>query len=360
MAATAPGVAVPPAGQAVPYQGGPAVNLDYGAELGQARAVEILNARLAQRDKWDTDVHTGCWLWQTGLTNTGRVEVKRYTNTQLQLRRTTGVGPARNSGYHFQLHRVAYLARHGRDVTPGNVGSHRCEVPNCFNPDHVLDESQSANLSRKNCAGVLMCADCPGHIIADLCSHQIKCIRPPRNVNCCLARYRAEVAAGIAHSDDQSVPSRPQTGQSVESANTNLSMPAHEDLDVHMRSSPEIQESPRVSSALATESSDPVRAPGRGRVFWASVAGSGFGSDGRQFPSSSPRRPTRRLLRGQSDVLEASLELQAATQETNPLALPGAEFLEMDNEVQASSPTTSSYEGSSLGGFIVPDSPPAR
>lgn len=50
-----------------------------------------------------------------------------------------------------------------------------------------MAESVQANNSRKGCPGPITCS-VHGHIVVDLCSHDPRCIRPPReDVYCCLA-----------------------------------------------------------------------------------------------------------------------------------------------------------------------------
>jgi hypothetical protein len=73
-------------------------------------------------------------------------------------------------------------------VPPTSVGA-----PQCFNPEHIVDENIQLNNRRKGCLGVVTCPD-HGHLVVDLCEHTPRCIKPnPPNANCCLSRRLALV-----------------------------------------------------------------------------------------------------------------------------------------------------------------------
>jgi hypothetical protein len=85
----------------------------------------------------------------------------------------------------FLIHVLSFVASRGRN--PTNHVSHLCDRRNCFNPEHLQDETAVVNNSRKGCPGPIFCAD-HGHELVDLCAHSPKCIRPPNeNTSCCLA-----------------------------------------------------------------------------------------------------------------------------------------------------------------------------
>ena len=42
-------------------------------------------------------------------------------------------------------HRAAYLLA-GNTLQPGNVIRHTCDVPHCFNPEHLIEGTQADNL----------------------------------------------------------------------------------------------------------------------------------------------------------------------------------------------------------------------
>jgi hypothetical protein len=42
-------------------------------------------------------------------------------------------------------HRAAFLLA-GNTLRPGNVIRHTCDVPHCFNPDHLIEGTQAENL----------------------------------------------------------------------------------------------------------------------------------------------------------------------------------------------------------------------
>jgi hypothetical protein len=99
-----------------------------------------------------------------------------------------GEAPRRSAGTNFLLHRISFLAHHGRDIQPGMVGSHLCGQKSCFNWDHIVEETQGRNLARDRlrCPGPIYCSRHPTHLIINLCTHHPQCLRPPRtDVLCC-------------------------------------------------------------------------------------------------------------------------------------------------------------------------------
>jgi len=133
-------------------------------------------------------------------------------------------------------------------------------------------------------------------------------------------------------------------------------------------------------TSVALDSSDPVLVPGRKRRYSdvRSVVEGSLGRDESGY-SSSPLPIRRRLQRRFPEYVEASQQTRASVLLTDPGILPGARFSDgLDFEVDGEDPdpelgnsnpisddiglqiATSSREGSSLGGFIVPDSSPAR
>ena len=154
----------------------PRAPLNYLGEVGPARAHAAVVARHAL-DTTTTNV-IGCWLFGGSRNTDGYGQVFMKKNSEVHL---TG----RSSQTAFLLHRLSFLAAHGRDVH-GHC-SHLCDIRACFNPEHLVDETPTANNSRKGCPGPVICPD-HGHVVVDLCSHQPRCIRPPNpNVFCCLS-----------------------------------------------------------------------------------------------------------------------------------------------------------------------------
>lgn len=148
--------------------------IDYGTELGQVRCQSIVDSKRVAAEINSTE----CWLF-SGSRNTdgyGQVYAKKNSNLHLE---------GRQSQTAFLIHRVAFVAANGRDIT--GHGSHLCDNRNCFNPAHIVDETPDVNNSRKGCAGLLVCG-WHHHILCDLCPHRPRCIRPERfDISCCLA-----------------------------------------------------------------------------------------------------------------------------------------------------------------------------
>jgi len=159
---------------------------DYAHHLGQARAVEWINSRLADPTKCKVDPETNCWIATKGLNETGYATGKKFTNDQIALQRVTGIPPPRNSEMNFLLHRVAFVAQNGRNP---NVASHLCDPKACFNPAHIVDETQSQNLGRRFCLPSIICLEHQHVILQSPCVHVPRCIKKsPLGVQCCLSR----------------------------------------------------------------------------------------------------------------------------------------------------------------------------
>ena len=57
-------------------------------------------------------------------------------------------------------------------MSNGHEISHLCDEAKCFNPNHLIAETKEANLSWKQCRGV-MHRDClgMGHVVFDICDY---------------------------------------------------------------------------------------------------------------------------------------------------------------------------------------------
>jgi hypothetical protein len=74
----------------------------------------------------------GCWLW------TGSVNVYGYG----QIR----VGGQRNGGKNYRVHRLAAFLLMDLPLDSPLKVCHKCDIPNCFNPDHLFFGTQGDNL----------------------------------------------------------------------------------------------------------------------------------------------------------------------------------------------------------------------
>lgn len=163
--------------------------IDYLAELGRERCATLIAEKRAELTTTTNEI--GCWLYGGSRNTDGYSQVWVKPNSRQHL---TG----RAAQKAFLMHRVAYVARHGRDVE--GHGSHLCNNRDCFRPDHIVDESAVDNNSRKGCSGVLVCG-WHHHILADLCIHVPKCLRPERyeGLSCCLALKESDPEGWISH-----------------------------------------------------------------------------------------------------------------------------------------------------------------
>lgn len=151
---------------------------DYNLVLGQARAIALIQ-ELISKGKTTVEPPWGCIRVTSGLRPDGYAHTKRWSNDQLA-RRAAGHRLQRNTEVNLLIHRVAFLARHGRDVN--GVASHTCENRNCIL--HVVDETQSTNLSRRDCPPSIVCP-VHGTVLYSFCQHNPRCQKTPLNGSCC-------------------------------------------------------------------------------------------------------------------------------------------------------------------------------
>ena len=146
--------------------------LDYAAILAMGTAKRLVAAWRRDPARTFVDSESGCWRSLVSLNAGGYTSVRRHADACHPRRRR------RNAGHNLLLHRLAFLSRKGRDVRPGMVASHLCGVRACFNPEHIVEESQSVNLSRcrSACPGILSCDACSA-VVAVSCSHSPLCLR---------------------------------------------------------------------------------------------------------------------------------------------------------------------------------------
>lgn len=118
------------------------------------------------------NTETGCWIGIMSLNEGGYVSLRAHSI------RKRGLRCRRNQGKNFLLHRIAFLAWNNRDVKPTMVASHLCGTRSCFRPDHIVEETQSSNLSRCRtpCFGELRCL-AHHKLLLSLCPHHPPCRR---------------------------------------------------------------------------------------------------------------------------------------------------------------------------------------
>jgi hypothetical protein len=79
------------------------------------------------RPEYRVDEESGCWLW-------------------LRKRSSSGYGMVRKEAGSVRAHRQAYIDRCG-PIPPGFDVHHRCGVPRCVNPDHLVLVGHDAHSS---------------------------------------------------------------------------------------------------------------------------------------------------------------------------------------------------------------------
>lgn len=178
--------------------------LDYEAELGRARCHHLVMEK--KRTSCVTDGATGCWLFSGSLNTDGYGQVSsparalarpQLTSAEVTAKRNSAMQQrGRQSLSAFLLHIVAFVGSRGHGPGQGLQVSHLCDRRSCFNPDHLRPETPQVNNSRKGCPGPIFCS-VHGHLIVDLCAHEPRCVRAPRDdVNCCLAIRESDARWG--------------------------------------------------------------------------------------------------------------------------------------------------------------------
>lgn len=115
--------------------------------------------------------------------------IKKRTNTTQQ-RLNAGLTPAGPLYSTISLHRVAYVARYQRNPPAGMQVSHLCDVPACFQADHLTAETGVDNKDRRFCKGEIRCPHHNYEVVVSLCQHAPRCIKKPflkEEFNCCAA-----------------------------------------------------------------------------------------------------------------------------------------------------------------------------
>ena len=70
-----------------------------------------------------------CWISEYAVNSWGRVFIGEDHN------------------HRQQIHRLAYEAYHAEPIPEGLVVCHTCDVPNCFNPEHLFLGTQAENVA---------------------------------------------------------------------------------------------------------------------------------------------------------------------------------------------------------------------
>jgi len=166
---------------------------NYKKSLGRVLCVKLLAERFVDpsRTKFTPNTITElqdtpairdfCWEGIKGVDKASGYVIHKMTP------------PNQSKPVNFRMHAVAFVALYSR--MPSGVSSHLCGNPRCYNPTHVIDESQSVNISRNYCRGILVC---PVHrqVIFDGCQCQPKCISqipPAGSLRCCPSNIPASL-----------------------------------------------------------------------------------------------------------------------------------------------------------------------
>jgi hypothetical protein len=176
----------------------------YTVELGQHRCIQILRECLSQKDKdgnslIENDGELGCCTYNGKTTSDGHWQIQRRPR---YLTRESMRASGSNTHRAYYVHRIAYVALHGRDIA--QTGSHLCGKANCFNPYHICDESQFKNNDRQRCLGYVICPH-HNHVLVKLCTHEPPCIKTPIKADqCCLKASQELVIADSQESESSS------------------------------------------------------------------------------------------------------------------------------------------------------------
>jgi hypothetical protein len=132
---------------------------------------------------------TNCWL-------NGNAAAHPNGYKKINLRNTRRPGSWGSIGVQPFAHQLAVVAAweghllrltDPRDQTSHHEVSHLCHTPGCFNPEHVLVESEADNKARNSCKGAAVVVTPDGTSI-DPCPHwtmerKVSCILPTKHIS---------------------------------------------------------------------------------------------------------------------------------------------------------------------------------
>ncbi|KAI0151830.1 hypothetical protein GGR57DRAFT_470498 [Xylariaceae sp. FL1272] len=154
---------------------------DYAVVPGIEKCREMFCKKFISADDVVFDGESGCWLVKRSLFRGG------YARAGISLngKRTS-----------LMMHRVAFTCWNGRDIRPGMISSHLCRRRNCFNPTHIIEESQKVNLRRSMgyCTGTFICNKHDRILI--WCPHEPRCLQVTK-IDCCVIEDVEDVEEGV-------------------------------------------------------------------------------------------------------------------------------------------------------------------
>lgn len=109
-------------------------------------------------DRYVEEPMSGCWLWVASQT-------------------VGGYGNLTENGRSIYAHRASYECKNGRGSAEGLVVRHRCDMPSCINPDHLIAGTHAENYDDAKRRGRLNPSKGDNHLRSVLTSTDVAVIR---------------------------------------------------------------------------------------------------------------------------------------------------------------------------------------
>ena len=124
--------------------------MDLGINMG--KPTKMLDDPDKFFAKTKVDDHTGCWLWTGATKKRRKSELRRVRPgiTEDQMHNRYGVLRIADNKAHYYAHRRAWEFTFG-EIPAGLHVLHKCDVPLCCNPDHLVLVTHQENM-RDSCA----------------------------------------------------------------------------------------------------------------------------------------------------------------------------------------------------------------
>lgn len=131
--------------------------------MGLDWCLQFIMGKMMNREFCEVDEVTSCWLPRHSVRPDGYCGVK-----------VVPLPGARSRN--ILLHVISCAAAMGEDLEANVTVSHLCGVRRCFNPEHLIAESQAENNSRNGCPGLRCICSHGVNLSSGVCAHNPPCL----------------------------------------------------------------------------------------------------------------------------------------------------------------------------------------